>query len=104
MLNMGFMKLRVSACPVLYGEPGGFLESCWSSVCVGSPKKPMVLSPAEGCSIAGLASRVGKAVKSNFPSSCPLTGFHEKVVHTFRVGIPASKESFTGVLSGKCVN
>lgn len=66
-------RLGVSAVPICQ-RPGGFLENCWSSVCIGSPKKP-VLTLVKECqsnSIDELTRRrEGKQTQGSFLLLCP---------------------------------
>lgn len=86
----------VSVVPIWCRSPGGFLGSCWSSVCFGIPEKLVMIQTKECCSNSadGLPSKSeGKQVKSKGSFFCgPFCSCHQKMLPRFKVGFPASNQ------------
>lgn len=87
------LRLDSAAAPVWSWKPEGFPERCWSLVCAGTPEKLILILMKDGLSnsLDGLASKDEDQQLKQFPFSMSFyPGCHQKVLPTFRLGLPAS--------------
>ena len=88
-------RLNVSTVPIWHWHLRGFLESCWSSVCIGIWKKLHVLLVREWDShrIDELACKSGrKQAKGTAFLLYPFPGLPPEDVSPFRVRLPLSND------------
>lgn len=90
-------SLDTSEVPIWYRRLGRYLESCWSSTNVGNQEK-LVLVPVTATGWMDLPVRVRASRKRMLPISISFyLGCHQKVAHTFRVGLPSSNNLIKGI-------
>lgn len=90
-------SLDTSAVPIWFRRLGRYLESCWFSTSVGNQEK-LVLIPVATTGWMDLPVGVRASRQRMLPISKSFyLGSHQKVPHTFRVGLPSSNNLIKGI-------